>query len=183
MYDIHCKKNYEIPGIFLYQTFLGLEFGALFPVRKSLVSDIPAGDGNIANLFYSVLDECTIFVFIPALLLSDNCNLCTYFKQLHLNIISTYFPWKDIFHVLKNVYREHEGVYICEDTLNKNLFVTKNVTVHCKYLKSNVTYIRIRDFLVRMIPSTDHHIYIHNQLQSHGMYNIISGILMTVCWH
>jgi hypothetical protein len=26
---------------------------AIFPARESLVSDIPAGDGNIANLFYS----------------------------------------------------------------------------------------------------------------------------------
>ncbi len=26
----------------------------LFPARDSLVSDIPAGDGKIANLFYSV---------------------------------------------------------------------------------------------------------------------------------
>jgi len=25
-----------------------------FPPRESLVSDIPAGDGNIANLFYTV---------------------------------------------------------------------------------------------------------------------------------
>ncbi len=29
----------------------------LFPPRKSLVSDIPAGDGNVANLFYSVDEE------------------------------------------------------------------------------------------------------------------------------
>ncbi len=27
----------------------------LLPARESLVSDIPAGDGKIANLFYSVL--------------------------------------------------------------------------------------------------------------------------------
>jgi hypothetical protein len=26
----------------------------LFPARESLVSDIPAGDGKIGNLFYSV---------------------------------------------------------------------------------------------------------------------------------
>jgi hypothetical protein len=26
----------------------------LFPVRENLVSDIPAGDGKVANLFYSV---------------------------------------------------------------------------------------------------------------------------------
>ncbi len=27
----------------------------LFPARESLVSDIPAGDGKLANLFYRVL--------------------------------------------------------------------------------------------------------------------------------
>jgi hypothetical protein len=27
----------------------------LFPSRESLVSDIPAGDGKMANLFYSVM--------------------------------------------------------------------------------------------------------------------------------
>jgi len=27
-------------------------------VRERLVSDIPAGDGNVANLFYSALDDC-----------------------------------------------------------------------------------------------------------------------------
>ncbi len=31
----------------------------LFPPRQSLVIDIPAGDGNVANLFYGV-----VFVFI-----------------------------------------------------------------------------------------------------------------------
>jgi len=39
-----------IPGFFLDQTFLGLGQGKLFPARERLVSDIPAGDGNIANL-------------------------------------------------------------------------------------------------------------------------------------
>ncbi len=34
---LHCKKGYRF----------------LFPPRESLVSDIPAGDGKIANLFYS----------------------------------------------------------------------------------------------------------------------------------
>jgi len=48
----HCKKNFQIPGFF-YQTFLGLELATLFPARESLVSDIPAGDGNIKKLFYS----------------------------------------------------------------------------------------------------------------------------------
>jgi hypothetical protein len=30
----------------------------LFPARESLVCDIPAGDGKIANLFYSVCSLC-----------------------------------------------------------------------------------------------------------------------------
>jgi len=42
---------YEIPGFFFKQTFLGLELGTLFPARESLISDIPAGDGNITKLF------------------------------------------------------------------------------------------------------------------------------------
>jgi hypothetical protein len=29
---------------------------SLFPPRESLVSDIPAGDGKMTNLFYSVVD-------------------------------------------------------------------------------------------------------------------------------
>ncbi len=41
---LHCKKRFAIfPGII-----------KLFPTRESLVSDIPAGDGKIVNLFYSV---------------------------------------------------------------------------------------------------------------------------------
>jgi hypothetical protein len=35
--QVHCKKRL-----------------AIFPARKSLVRDIPAGDGKTANLFYSV---------------------------------------------------------------------------------------------------------------------------------
>ncbi len=35
---LHCKKKFPI-----------------FPPRESLVSDIPAGDGKIVKLFYSVL--------------------------------------------------------------------------------------------------------------------------------
>jgi hypothetical protein len=41
---IHCKKRFApFPGII-----------KLFPPRESLVSDIPAGDGNVANLFFEV---------------------------------------------------------------------------------------------------------------------------------
>jgi len=47
------KKNYEIPRFF-DQAFQGLGLGQLFPARESSVSDIPAGDGNIAKLFFTV---------------------------------------------------------------------------------------------------------------------------------
>ncbi len=43
-YKLHCKKRL---AIFLYPARDA-------PARESLVSDIPAGDGKIANLFYSV---------------------------------------------------------------------------------------------------------------------------------
>jgi hypothetical protein len=45
---LHCrlntvKKVCDIPAI-----------NFLFPKRESVVSEIPAGDGNVANLFYGV---------------------------------------------------------------------------------------------------------------------------------
>ena len=33
----------------------------IFTARESLVSDIPAGDGKIANIFYSV-NDCALYV-------------------------------------------------------------------------------------------------------------------------
>jgi hypothetical protein len=44
------KPNSPWPGI-----------NRLFPTRKSLVSDIPAGDGKLANLFFL---QCTVLVCI-----------------------------------------------------------------------------------------------------------------------
>jgi len=57
---LQYKKFYETPGFF-YQTFLGLGMGKLFPARESLESVIPAGDGNIANIFFHCvgLKSCT----------------------------------------------------------------------------------------------------------------------------
>jgi len=52
--SLHCKQKLRDSWIFFDQTFLGLGLGKLFPDRKSLVSDIPSGDRNIADLFYSV---------------------------------------------------------------------------------------------------------------------------------
>ncbi len=56
-YTIHCKKRFAIfpspAGMSL--TKLSLGRNTVFPSRESLVSDIPAGDGKIMKLFYSVL--------------------------------------------------------------------------------------------------------------------------------
>jgi len=50
-------KIFRDSWIFLDHTFLGLELGTLFPARESLVSDNPAGDGNIAKLFFTVYGQ------------------------------------------------------------------------------------------------------------------------------
>jgi len=42
---------------FFYQSFLGLGLGKLSPARESLVSDIPAVDGNIAKPFFTMYLE------------------------------------------------------------------------------------------------------------------------------
>jgi hypothetical protein len=52
---IHCTKNLWDSWIYFDQTFLGRGLGKVFPARESLVSDIPAGDRNPLNLFYSVV--------------------------------------------------------------------------------------------------------------------------------
>jgi len=51
---LHCKKNLRDSWICFDQTFLGLGLGKLFLARESLVCDIPAGDGNTKNLFFTV---------------------------------------------------------------------------------------------------------------------------------
>jgi len=50
------KKNTRFLDFF-DQTFLGLGLGKLFLTRESLVSDIPAGDGNIAKPFMTVYSQ------------------------------------------------------------------------------------------------------------------------------
>jgi len=60
------KKIYEIPDFF-DQTFLGLEEGTLFTARGNLVSDIPAGDGNIAKLFLQYM-QCQVSLVCATLL-------------------------------------------------------------------------------------------------------------------
>jgi hypothetical protein len=41
-------------GLAILPSPAGMSRHKLFPARESLVSDIPAGDGKIANFFYSV---------------------------------------------------------------------------------------------------------------------------------
>jgi hypothetical protein len=67
---IHCKKSFSIfpslAGISLTKLSMGgnnLYMTSLFPPRESLVSDIPAGDGNIGKLFYGVLFGWALMVF------------------------------------------------------------------------------------------------------------------------
>ncbi len=58
---VHCLKSFSIfpspAGMSLTKLSLGgnnFYMTSLFPPRQSLVSDIPAGDGNIEKLFYGV---------------------------------------------------------------------------------------------------------------------------------
>ncbi len=61
-HTLHRKKSISIipspAGMSLTKLSLGgnnLFIASLFPPRESLVSDIPAGDGNIEKLFYGVM--------------------------------------------------------------------------------------------------------------------------------
>jgi len=53
-HKLHCKKDLRDSRVCFDQTFLGLGMGQLFPAREILVGDIPAGDGNPPNFFFSV---------------------------------------------------------------------------------------------------------------------------------
>ncbi len=59
---LHCKKSFSIFPSLAGMSLTKLSLGGnnyviykLFPPRESLVSDIPAGDGNIEKLFL----QCT----------------------------------------------------------------------------------------------------------------------------
>jgi hypothetical protein len=57
---MHCKKRLVVfslpqPGCHLPNLPLIHQMIKFFPARESLVSDILAGDGKTANLFYSVV--------------------------------------------------------------------------------------------------------------------------------
>jgi hypothetical protein len=51
IYTVKKVSDFPIPSSL---TKLSLDGNNLFPAREGLVSDIPAGDRNIAYLFYSV---------------------------------------------------------------------------------------------------------------------------------
>jgi hypothetical protein len=62
----HCKNSFSIfpfpAGMLLTKLSLGGNNDVIYkllPPRESLVSDIPAGDGNIEKLFYSVQEQTT----------------------------------------------------------------------------------------------------------------------------
>jgi len=61
---IPLQKNLRDSWIVFHQTFLGLELGTLFPARESFVSDIPAGDGNIAKLFLKCVRRISLKILI-----------------------------------------------------------------------------------------------------------------------
>jgi hypothetical protein len=57
MVQLHCKKRLSIfpsPAWMSLNKLSLAENNLLFPASEILVSDIPAGDGKIANLFYNV---------------------------------------------------------------------------------------------------------------------------------
>jgi len=67
--SVHCKKNVRDSWIFFDQTFLGLGLGKLFQARESLVSDILAGDRNVAEPFFTVYVKLvTIFSLFSLIL-------------------------------------------------------------------------------------------------------------------
>jgi len=69
IWAIHCKQNLQDSWICFDQIFLGLGLGKLFLARESLVSYIPAGDGNLLNLFL----RFTIYLQVP-------CEMITIFS-------------------------------------------------------------------------------------------------------
>jgi hypothetical protein len=54
-FDTNTVTDFPVPSRYVTnQTLPDGDLSKLFPTRESLVSDIPAGDGKISNLFYSV---------------------------------------------------------------------------------------------------------------------------------
>ncbi len=67
--NLHKKTSGISKSLKKLRSFLsihGKERITIFPPREILVSDIPAGDGKIANIFYSVVDKNDFQIsFIP----------------------------------------------------------------------------------------------------------------------
>ncbi len=82
---LHCKKGKRFsrpqPGCNKPNSSWR-EIIKLFPARKSLVNDIPAGDGNIGNLFL----QCSLKAFLvldkERFTLSWNLLANVFFRQL-----------------------------------------------------------------------------------------------------
>jgi hypothetical protein len=53
-----------------------LNKGNIFPSRKSLVSDIPAGEGKTAKPFFTVWDKSEHLTFIKKILLPASKPIC-----------------------------------------------------------------------------------------------------------
>jgi hypothetical protein len=74
--NVHCKKRLAIlPSPAGIQSLTKLSLGGInksFPPRESLISDIPAGDGNVANFFYG--GRGTVCFDFLTLSRYSNCN-------------------------------------------------------------------------------------------------------------
>jgi hypothetical protein len=69
-YNIHCKKELAVfpspAGMSLIKLFLGGNNLVFSPPRESLVSDIPAGDGKMANSFLQCICSCNKSTLVQA---------------------------------------------------------------------------------------------------------------------
>jgi hypothetical protein len=70
----------------------------LFPARESLVSDIPAGDGKTANLFFTVDDGIVLCIFLYAhyfsmtTVLETGSDLLQYVSFVKVGLVHTGIP-------------------------------------------------------------------------------------------
>jgi hypothetical protein len=70
---VHSEKvsDFPVPS----QDITNQTFPKLFPARKNLVSDIPAGDGKIAYLFYCARKSRNLFYSVDTTASSYSDNL------------------------------------------------------------------------------------------------------------
>jgi len=100
---LRCKIKLWNSWIFSDQTFLGLGLVKLFPDSESLLSDIPAGDGNLLNLFL----QCMLFknithtmrIYIQIYFLHERAKMyiilsCPHFVHgFWINLKNVLFHW------------------------------------------------------------------------------------------